>query len=85
MTPDLANGLFEFVGACFVLASIMKLHREKMVRGVSWAHASFFWGWGAWNLFFYPHLSQWISAAGGAALFLANTIWLSQLFYYRSK
>lgn len=85
MTIDYVNGAFETLGCLFILPSILKLRREKMVRGVSWVHAGFFWSWGAWNIFYYPSLDQWCSFAGGIALFAANTIWVSQILFYRSK
>lgn len=85
MTPDNINGIFEVLGCSFILPSVVKLHREKMVRGVSWLHALFFWSWGVWNMFYYPSLDQWWSFAGGVALFSANTVWVGQLIYYRRK
>lgn len=82
MTPDLANALFETFAGLFVLLSIIKLHKEKKVRGVSWVHVAFFWAWGVWNLFYYPHLGQIWSFAGGIAVFAANSVWLGQLLWY---
>lgn len=80
--PDFINGAFETAGGFFILLSVIKLHREKMVRGVSWLHAGFFATWGYWNLFFYPHLDQWLSFWGGLFLVAVNTWWLGQLVYY---
>lgn len=82
MTPDAINGAFELLGALFILPSIVKLHREKKVCGVSWIHAAFFWSWGLWNCYFYPALGQWSSFVGGILLFAANTVWTAQLIYY---
>jgi hypothetical protein len=80
--PDAVNGVYEFMGAPFILMSILKLHRDKRVRGVSWIHVAFFSSWGYWNLFYYPHLNQWCSFFGGVCLVLANTFWLGQIIYY---
>lgn len=80
--PDLINGLFESAGGFFISLSIVKLYREKLVRGVSWVHAAFFSTWGLWNLYFYPHLDQWMSFYGGAFLVAANATWLGQIWYY---
>jgi hypothetical protein len=79
---DLVNGCFETCGALFIIPSILKLRREKQVRGVSWVHAAFFWAWGFWNLFYYTALGQYISLAGDVCIFTANTIWTAQLIYY---
>jgi hypothetical protein len=83
--PDAVNAAFELAGGLFILLSVLKLHRDKQVRGVSWVHVSFFALWGYWNLFFYPHLDQWLSFAGGLVIVTANTLWVVQLIYYTLK
>lgn len=86
MTPqDAINGAFEIFGGLFILLSILKLHREKSVRGVSWLHVGYFTAWGYWNLYYYPHLGQWASAAGGLLIVILNTAWLAQLIYYSKR
>ncbi len=85
MTPDAINGSFEAVGAVFITLSCIKLYGDKLVRGVSWIHMSFFMAWGYWNLFYYPHLDQWISFWGGVAIVAANTVYVSQLVYYTRR
>lgn len=83
--PDCINGAFELFGGAFILSSVLKLHREKMVRGVSWWHMGFFMAWGYWNLIYYPCLGQWLSFAGGVLIVIANTAYFSQLIYYRKR
>jgi hypothetical protein len=83
--PDLINGTFEACGMFFILLSIIKLGREKKVRGVSWIHVGFFATWGYWNLYYYPHLNQWMSFFGGLGIVITNTWWLAQLIYYTNK
>ena len=82
MTPDLINGLFETIGALFICRSIKLLHRQKQVHGVSVLPTSFFASWGAWNLYYYPHLHQWWSFSGGVLMVTINTIWVMQMAYY---
>ncbi len=36
--PDAVNGAFELLGGFAIILSIFKLHQDKKVRGVSWAH-----------------------------------------------
>lgn len=79
---DLINGGFEFLGAPFILLSVIKLYRQKQVKGISWVHVGFFTVWGWWNLVYYPALGQWVSFAGGIAIVIVNTIWMGQLIYY---
>lgn len=86
MSPfDLVNGLFEMFGMFFILPSIVKLYKDKEVKGVSWIHACFFAAWGLWNLVYYPSLQQWLSFAGGIGIAIANIVWLSQLIYYTRR
>lgn len=80
--PDMVNGAFELLGSIFILLSVRKLWQDKLVRGVHWAGVAFFASWGCWNLYFYPHLDQWMSFAGGLAIVTANAIWLAQMAYY---
>lgn len=80
--PDLINGFLEAVGGFFVAFSIIKLHREKIVRGISAVHVGFFSAWGVWNLFYYPHLDQWLSFYGGIVLALTTWVYLGQIIYY---
>lgn len=80
--PDTVNGAFELAGGLFILQSILRLHREKIVRGVSWVHVGFFSTWGVWNLFYYPYLGQWMSYAGSIGIVAANTYWLLQILHY---
>ncbi len=79
---DMINGTLELVGGLFILLSVVKLHRDKKIMGVSWVHAGFFAGWGYWNLFYYPHLDQWVSFIGGVFIVVTNTVWLGQMLYY---
>lgn len=80
---DAVNGLFyEATGALWIGFSILRLHRDKVVRGVHVAQVLFFASWGWWNLYYYPHLGQWASFWGGLGIVLANGIWLGQVVYY---
>ena len=82
---DCVNGIYELMGAPFILMSVIALHRAKKVRGISWLHVLFFSSWGYWNLYYYPHLNQWWSFVGGLALVAVNTFWLGQILYYNKK
>ncbi len=82
---DLVNGALETCGGFFVLLSVVKLTRDKMVRGVSWATTMFFAVWGLWNLYYYPSLDQWASFAGGVFLVSVNIVWVVLLIDYTAK
>jgi len=82
---DLINGLFEMAGGAFVALNVLRLYRDKKVRGVSMIATSFFVVWGYWNLYFYPSLDQWWSAIGAASVAIVNSVWLSQMVYYSRR
>lgn len=80
--PDLINGAFELLGGVAILGHCRRLYVDKQVRGASWMATTFFTSWGFWNLYFYPHLDQWLSFAGGLMIVAANTLWISMMGYY---
>jgi hypothetical protein len=82
---DLVNGAYELFGAPFIFLSVLKLYRDKSIRGVDFHHVGYFTSWGIWNLYYYPHLDQWASFIGGIATTLVNSIWLGQILYYSRK
>ena len=83
--PDIINGSFESLGSLFILFSILKLYKEKVVRGISYVHVGFFSLWGFWNIYYYPYLGQWVSFFGGILIVLTNTVYLGMLVYYAHK
>ena len=80
--PDIVNGTFEALAGLMVLNHCRVLYRDKLVRGVSAVSTAFFFAWGLWNLFYYPHLSQWWSFVGGLVIVAANCLWLGLMVYY---
>ena len=86
MWPDIVNGMLEFAGAAVLWLNVGALYRDKEIKGVHWAAVAFFSTWGLWNLFYYPHLDQWFSFAGGVALVFVNIVWLCMLgFFWAQK
>ncbi len=84
-TPDAINGIYETVGGFVLLLHCRQLYKDKKVRGVSLWPTLFFFTWGIWNLYYYPHLNQWWSFAGGIGLVCANCLWSCMLVYYLWK
>ena len=80
--PDWINGSFEFGAGLAVLNHCRVLYIAKKHEGVSIASTAFFWSWGCWNLYYYPHLDQWISFVGGLSIMLANLLWLCLMIHY---
>lgn len=80
---DLINGLFETFAPFFIIPSIVKLHRDKRVQGISLVHVLFFYAWNYWNLYYYPSLNQWLSFYGGIGIIAVNTVWIGQMIYWK--
>lgn len=76
MIPDAINGLFGFSGSAMIWWNVRALLRDREIKGAHWAPTVLFFLWGIWNLFYYPHLGQWASFAGGCSISLANGAWL---------
>lgn len=81
--PDLINGCLELIGCLSILNHVRVLWKSKQAHGISALSTTFFFGWGLWNLFFYPHLDQWFSFAGGIAITIANCICIGSILYIR--
>lgn len=82
---DTINALFESSSCIFIGMSILKLHKDKQVKGVDWKHIIFFVVWGFWNMYYYPSLGQWKSFFGGVLITIFNSIWVMQILYYSGK
>ena len=85
MNVDVVNGTFEGVGGILGVISIIKLSKDKVIKGVSWFPTLFFTVWGIWNLFYYPMLNQHWSFVGGIILSLTNCTWVIMAIYYSSR
>ena len=82
---DIINGSFEFLGGLFYIINIVRLYKDKTIKGVSWLPVAFFCTWGLWNLHYYSSLNQWFSFYGGILLASVNIYWILLVFYYKFK
>ncbi len=82
---DFVNGIFELGGGILLVQNCRLLYRDKEVKGVSVPVTAFFAAWGLWNLFYYPHLEQWASFAGGLVIVSANLVWVGMAVYYARR
>lgn len=82
---DLVNGLFECIGGIFSFLNVLKLYKDKQVKGVHILTMIFFTTWGVWNIYFYPVNGLTLSFYGGISVALANVIWCWLYFYYKLK
>lgn len=76
------NAGFESFSGLLMLLNCRALYRDKGYQGINIVAQVGFTAWGFWNLFYYPHLGQWMSFCGGLVLVLANVLWIALAFYY---
>lgn len=79
---DAVNGVFEGGGSILIWLNVRHIVRDKVVRGISLLPSVFWTLWGFWNLYYYPHLHQWLSFAGGLGVVWGNFLWLALALYY---
>lgn len=82
---DRGNALLEALGGFFILSSVMKLYRDKLVRGVSFVHIGFFTAWGWWNLFYYWAMASSFSWYASIGVTAVNSLYFAMLIYYVRK
>jgi hypothetical protein len=82
---DVINSCFEFSGAIVIWINILKLYKDKEIKGILWQVWIFYTVWGIWNLYYYPALNQTFSFYAGVCLVVGNIIWCIQAFYYNVK
>src|SRR6266568_7499979 len=84
--PDVINGAFEALGAAMTAVNIVRLLRDKQVRGFVPHLGWFYTAWACYNLYFYPHLKQWASFSGGCCILIANAAYtLLALSYVKNQ
>jgi hypothetical protein len=83
--PDVVNGLFEFAGAIAGFWNVGVLLRHKQVRGFAPLAYIYFFVWGSWNCFYYPHLNQWFSLAGTIAITVSNGLFAGLAIYFSRR
>lgn len=85
MSPDMINASFEVTASAAVLNHCRVLLHDRQVSGVSTTSTGFFFAWGLWNLFYYPHIGQPLSFAAGIAVTVANCLWLVLLIAFSRR
>jgi len=82
---DIMNGTYEFFGGFLILLHCKTLWKDKTTKGVSITAFAFFATWGIWNLYYYPHLGQYVSLIGSCNIMLWNLVWVFFALHYRKK
>lgn len=83
MSPvDLINAAFEGVGACLTALDVLRIRKDKQVKGVHWPTRAFWTVWGIWNIWYYSAVGHPFSFWAGAALAAVNGIWTAHAAWY---
>ena len=82
---DFTNGAFELFGAYLTWMNVVKLYKDKKIRGVYWKIWIFYSCWGLWNLYYYPSLEQWVSFWAGIVMVIGNIVWVILAIKYRNN
>ncbi len=85
MIPDQINCCFEVIAGLLLTLNVIRLHRDKQVRGIHIAPMAFMAIWGFWNLYFYPYIGAPWSFLGGIVVVSVNTVWVGQMVYYQKR
>lgn len=83
--PDIINGCFEAFASLFILNHARVLWKSKQAHGVSMLSTWYFMLWGVWNMWYYPHLGQYFSFAGGVVIVLAQLFWIWSIWKIRKE
>ena len=83
--PDFINGAFESCGGLFCLMNCAAVIKDKGYRGIYVPAQAFFTSWGVWNLYYYPHLGQWLSFTGGLVIVISNAAYVGLCLYYGKR
>ena len=83
--PDLINGSYEFLGGIALWNNVYGIWKDKAYAGIRISSMAFFTSWSLWNLYYYPHLNQWISFFGGLSIGLANLVFVSLMIRYGKR
>lgn len=85
MIPDLINASFEVFASVVSTLSLIAIYKAKRIVGASPWPTVFFSAWGLWNLFYYPHLGQFLSTGAAVGMLGINVTWLYLYYVYKEK
>ncbi len=83
---DIVTAIFDIIFVYNGFVNIMKLYRDKDVRGVSLSYWMLCIAWNAWSTFVvYPTANLLMAQYLCGVLMLQYTAWLAMAFYYRQR
>jgi hypothetical protein len=82
---DAVNAVFEFSGSIAVWLNVRAIYRDRGYAGGRIYVNVFFFSWSWWNLYYYPHLGQMLSAIGTMSIGFANMAYLIMMLHFGRK
>ena len=79
---DLINAFFEGAGAILTWLNVLRIRRDREIKGIDWRISAFWSAWGLWNLHYYYAVGHMLSWAAGAVLVAGNICWVAHAIYY---
>lgn len=83
--PDAINGALEVTWSAVMLLSILKLRKDRDLKGVSFWHVGLIFVSSWWFMFYYAHLDQWFSFLASLVYAVAVATWSGHIAYYFMK
>jgi hypothetical protein len=77
MTLDLVNSFFQLGMAIIAWMNVVRLLRDRKVRGVTPLTVAWPMLMGWWNIIYFSTLGHYFSLVVGIALAAANTLWVT--------
>lgn len=82
---DLSNAFFEGVGAILTWTNVMRIRRDREVKGIDWRVTAFWSAWGVWNVGYYDSVGHPLSMWAGAFLAAGNVCWVLHAVHYTRR
>lgn len=82
---DLINAFFEGGGSILCWMNVLKIRRDRTVKGVFWPTQVFWSLWGLWNLYYYSAVGHPFSFWCGAVLVSGNIAWTLHAAWYAHR
>lgn len=80
---DQINSFFISVASIFYFLNLLKLYKDKDVKGISILSIIFFSTWNFWTLYFFWDTEYSLTKNAYIAVAASNILYLSLLFYYK--
>ena len=82
---DKINASIEVVCAFLVWSNVLKIRRDKEVKGVDWRTSAFYACVGCWYLLYYVKMNQPFSFAAQAVFVAGSWTWVGHAIWYSRR